>query len=344
MHEGAVSAGRVLVIAAAFVIVIAGMKAASVIVVPFLLAVFISIVTAPLLVIMRKRGVPTWLALLVMFLVLSLVILFGAGVLGQSIARFTTAMPEIQKNLQSQFDTMNAWLEERNVTFLDPIFEDALNAQAVTRYASGFMAAMGVVISQAFLILLVVTFILLEAAVLPSKVRSLPGMDADAWHKLESTLEDIRRYMMIKTLTSAATGALVAALLAILGVPFALLLGVLAFLLNYVPNIGSIIAGVPGVTLALIQHGWEEAILATIGYLAINISIGNFIEPRLMGFRLGLSPLVVLLSLIFWGWVLGPIGMLLSVPLTMVVRIALERRADSSWLAQLMGTGTGPVR
>jgi predicted PurR-regulated permease PerM len=144
--------------------------------------------------------------------------------------------------------------------------------------------------------------------------------------------------MAIKTATSLLTGVCVGVWLAVLGVNYPLLWGLLAFLLNYVPNIGSIIAAVPAVLLALVQFGIMKSFFAVGGYMVVNIGIGSIIEPRIMGRGLGLSPLVVFLSLVFWGWVLGPVGMLLSVPLTMTVKIALDSREDTKWIGVLLGS------
>jgi len=213
----------------------------------------------------------------------------------------------------------------------------------VLSYLGSFTrAAMGM-LSQGFLILLVVIFILFEAMVLPSKVRALPGMDETQWTRLQTIVDNIRRYMAIKTLVSLLTGVLVALMLWILGIPFALLLGLLAFMLNFVPNVGSIIAAIPAVLLAVVDAGLGTAVGIAIGYVAINIGVGNGLEPRVMGRGLGLSPLIILLSLIFWGWVLGPVGMLLSVPLTMTGKIILEADPSTQWLALLMSGGARPA-
>ena len=149
--------------------------------------------------------------------------------------------------------------------------------------------------------------------------------------------ETVKSYMAIKTGVSLATGTAVTVWLIVLGVDYPLLWGMLAFLLNYVPNIGSIIAAVPAVLLALVQLGIGSAAVTLAGIMVINIVMGSVIEPRFMGRGLGLSTLVVFLSLVFWGWVLGPVGMLLSVPLTMTVKIALDSGDDTRWIAIFLG-------
>ena len=133
------------------------------------------------------------------------------------------------------------------------------------------------------------------------------------------------------------TGIAIGVWLAVIGVDYAMLWGLLAFLLNYVPNIGSIIAAVPTVLFAAVQLGPGAALWSAAGYLVVNVVVGSVVEPRFMGRGLGLSTLVVFLSLVFWGWVLGPVGMFLSVPLTMMIKIALDSRPDTHWIAVLLG-------
>ncbi|WP_156509002.1 AI-2E family transporter, partial [Oleiphilus sp. HI0132] len=132
-------------------------------------------------------------------------------------------------------------------------------------------------------------------------------------------------------------GGLIYIWLLILGVEYPLLWALIAYLLNFVPNIGSIIAAVPVMLLALIQLGPLHMLLVAAGYLFVNTLMGNVIEPRYMGRGLGLSTLIVFLSLVFWGWVLGPVGMLLSVPLTMLLKIAFESSDETRWIAIIMG-------
>ena len=153
---------------------------------------------------------------------------------------------------------------------------------------------------------------------------------------IDKFLISVKEYLAIKTLVSMGTGGVITLWLYILGVDHYMLWGVVAFLLNYIPNIGSIIAAVPAVLLALVQLGAPAAGLTGLGYIVVNTVMGNMVEPRYMGKGLGLSTLVVFLSLVFWGWLLGTVGMLLSVPLTMILKIALEYNPDTRWLALLL--------
>ena len=187
-----------------------------------------------------------------------------------------------------------------------------------------------------FLILLIVLFILLETSGFPRKLQAaFPDPEVTLGH-FKTITANVNRYMGFKALISLATGVSIWILLALIGVDFAGTWGLLAFFLNFIPAIGSIIAAVPAVLWALVQLGLSSALLTSLAYLVVNIIIGNFLDPRIIGRKLGLSPLVVIISLIFWGWVLGPIGMLLSVPLTMIAKIALATSEDTRWLAVML--------
>ena len=179
-------------------------------------------------------------------------------------------------------------------------------------------------------------FILTEAWSFPRKLGAvLASPERDLPH-FKRFAEKLNRYFAIKTTVSVGTGIFVGLALWLLGVDFPVLWGMLAFLLNYVPNIGSVLAAVPPVLLAAIQLGPLKAVATACVFLVVNVVMGSVVEPKFMGRELGLSTLVVFLSLVFWGWMLGPVGMLLSVPLTMTVKIALEANPSTDWLAHLL--------
>ncbi len=212
-----------------------------------------------------------------------------------------------------------------------------IDPAAAMGVASNLLTGLGNVLSNTFLIMLTVIFILMEASGFASKLHSAFNKKGHSLGNFEKFINNVNRYMAIKTWISLGTGIMVTLWLLILGVDYPLLWGVLAFMFNYVPNIGSIIAAVPAVLLALVQHGVTTALLVGSGYLVLNIVIGSILEPRFMGRGLGLSTLVVFLSLIFWGWILGPVGMLLSIPLTMTVKIALSSSDETHWINILLG-------
>jgi len=193
-------------------------------------------------------------------------------------------------------------------------------------------------LTNTFMIVLTLVFILSEAAGFPDKVRAMLGNRNAELHEYGAIMQGVNKYLALKTMTSLATGVLVTVLLKILGVNFAFMWGLVAVLLNFIPTIGSIIAAVPAVLLALVQLGLMSAAWVAGGYLIINVLIGNILEPKIMGSGIGLSALVIFVSMAFWGWVLGPIGMLLSIPLTMTCKIALAGNPETRWLALLLGS------
>lgn len=327
----------VVVISAACVIIIAGMRAASPLLVPLLLAVFIAIISAPPLFWLKKKGLPSVLAMGIVLVALLATVMVLAALVGTSLDTFVQDMPEYQRRLQDKLGTFLAWLDAKGLDIAEEklveIFDPGVGLQLVTR----IVTSLGNVLTNGFLILLTVIFILLEAASFSDKIGTFLEDPERSFQRLTQFFQNIQRYMAIKTVISIATGAAIAVWLAVIGVDYALLWGMIAFLFNYIPNIGSILAALPAVVLALIQLGTSEALLTAAGYLVVNTIVGNVIEPRIMGRGLGLSTLVVFLSLVFWGWVFGPVGMLLSVPLTMTVKIALDGSEETRWIAVLLG-------
>jgi predicted PurR-regulated permease PerM len=197
---------------------------------------------------------------------------------------------------------------------------------------------LGSVLSDLVLILLTVIFILLEVSSFPIKLRAILGDPKQVFPQFTKFATDMKRYMVIKTLINLLAGILIALWMYILGVQFPVLWGFLAFLLHYIPNIGAAIAAIPAMLMALVQLGMGSVLLVAIGYIVIGFIIGNVIEPRLMGRKLGLSTLVVFLSLIFWGGLLGLIGAILCIPLTMTLKFAFESSESTKWIAVLLGS------
>lgn len=328
-----------LILMAAFVIIVAGMKLAAPMLVPFLLSVFIAIICAPPLV-WLQRYLPSWLALLV---VLSAIFVFWLSVVllvGGSVQDFSARIPAYQQRLANETVGALAQLQRFGIEVSETTVREALDPGAAMSLLGRFLSGFGGLLTNAFLILLTVIFILLEASALPVKLQRLwaekQSNNPAAAEHLRLIADSVQNYMGIKTGISLLTGIVIALSLAALGLDYPLLWGLLAFLLNFVPNIGSIIAAVPAVMLAFIQLGAGSAGLVAGLYVVVNVLVGNVIEPRVMGKGLGLSSLVVFLSLVFWGWVFGPVGMLLSVPLTMIARIILDGSEGGHWVAVLL--------
>ena len=324
---------------AAVIIIVYGMQAAKVLLVPFLLAVFLALISVRPMLWLQQRRVPSLAAALLIVTAMMLVLAVVGGVVGTSIADFTAALPTYQARLDS--------IVQGTLNFVAGFLDDDQSLTDVgalidpgwaMAQAANILNALREVLTNTFLILFTMVFILLEASSMGVKVQAAFGRSADSFERPRVFLHNLGRYMGIKTVVSIATGLSASLLTWWIGLDFPLLWGMLAFLFNYVPAIGSIIAAVPAILMALVQLGIGEAGSTAIGFMAINMLFGNAIEPRLMGYGVGISPLIVFTGLVLWGWIFGPVGMLLSVPLTMTLKMALEANERTRWLAILIGS------
>jgi len=328
-----------LVSFAAVIVIVFGMQAAKVLLVPFLLAVFLALIALKPMFWLQKFKIPSALAALLIVVAMMLIIGTVGGIVGSSIAEFTAALPTYQERLdgivQRTLDLAARTLGDgRSFADLGDLIDPGWAMGLAARILNGLQD----VLTNAFLILFTMVFILLEASSMRVKVQAAFGRAAETFERPREFLNNLGRYLGIKTIVSMATGLTATLLTWWVGLDFPLLWGMLAFLFNYVPTIGSIIAAVPAVLMALVQFGPAEAGTTAIGFAAINVLYGNAIEPRLMGYGVGISPLVVFTGLIFWGWIFGPVGMLLSVPLSMTLKMALESNERTRWIAILIGS------
>jgi AI-2 transport protein TqsA len=328
----------ILLTAAALVVIIAGMRAARELVVPFLLAVFIAVLCLPILGWLRRKGVPNLLAV---FLIAATLLVIGsvlATVVGMTVSAFVEALPGYQARMDTGTAAFSEWLKSRNIHLSPQGLLSCLSPSKAMTLPESVVSGVGVLLGNGLVVLFIVGFILMEASSFPRKLHAAVRNPEKTLAAFEKFGKAAHRYLLIKTFTSTVTGLAIWLCLAIIGVDYAVIWGLLAFLLNFVPYVGPLLAAIPAVLLAWVQLGIGHALLTVLGYTCVNAAIG-ILEPRLMAGGVGgLSALVVFLSLIFWGWVLGPIGAVLSVPLTSVVKIALESHDDSQWVATMLGS------
>ena len=334
---------------ACVVIVVAGLREGASILLPFALALFLAVLSMPLMFWLQLRRVPAPLAIALTMLVIGA--LFGALIMlaTQAVADLQDQIPGYTTRVRTLFDQLvirlSTWsgLELEQYRLLD-LIDPGIAVSFFATTAANVVAFLG----NTFMVLLIMWFILSEAMVFPFKFRAIVGpREGERRRKTTAVTDDRRRvtkivrevqaYLGIKTLVSLATGLLIGLLAKLLELESPVLLGLIGFVMNYVPTVGSAIAAVPALFLSLVQFTtFPHFMLVVIGYGVINMVFGNIIEPTLMGRRLGLSTLVVILSLLFWFWVWGPVGALLAVPLTMVVKIMLENTEDLRWVAILL--------
>ena len=336
---------RFLVVAASLVVVIAGLRQSSQLVLPFLTAVFLAVVSLPIMVWLQRRKLPAPLAVLSTVAIAAAVVSVLAIIIGRSVNQFAQVAPQYESRLRGLVNDLLSWAEELGLPALETSLFDYVNADTLINLMGGMLADLAGIVSNAFLVLLVVIFILFEAAGFRHKLRVAFGdREGGSLARFGEMTRQIQNYLAIKTVVSVATGLLAGVWVWALDIDFPLLWGLIAFLFNYIPNLGSIFAAVGPVLLAIVQFGPGRAISVAAGYVAINLVFGNVVEPLMLGRRLGLSTLVVLLSLVFWGWVWGPMGMLLAVPLTMMVKIALENTEDLRWVAVMLDANPSASR
>ena len=331
--------GSAIITFAAVIVVIYGMQMAKVLLVPFLIAAFLALITVRPMLWLQSRRVPSFLAAFMIVSAIMLLLAVVGAVVGSSIAEFTAKLPEYQAQLDVIVDGVFEFVTQHlNGDESMENVGDMIDPGWAMGLVASILNSLKDVLTNAFLIIFTMIFMLLEVSSVGTKVEAAFGRSAESMEGPRAFLQNLGRYLGIKTIVSIATGLCAFAVTWTIGLDFPLLWGMLAFLLNYVPTIGSIIAAVPAVLLALVQLGPGAAGATAIGFAGINVAFGNLIEPRLMGYGVGISPLVVFIGLVFWGFVFGPVGMLLSVPLTMTLKLALESDERTRWVAILIGS------
>jgi AI-2 transport protein TqsA len=305
---------------------------------PFLLALFISIICEQPVSWLEKRKIPRGLALIIV--ILGMIILFSgfAFLIGGTISSFSGNLSKYESTLTSISDSFVKYLNDKGMNIHQDQLFSFIQPAKILEFTATALNTLVNMMGNTFLILLIVLFTLMEFGSFSIKAKAiLIGSDKSISY-FSRILQNIRHYLGIKTLICLLTGVFVFIALLIIGVDYPLLWALIAALMNYIPNIGSIIAALPAVLFALVQLGLGGAFWTLGSFMIVNNVLGNFIEPRIMGKGLGLSTLVVFLSLLFWGFILGPVGMFLSVPFTMTIKIILEQNEKTKWLAILLGT------
>ncbi|MBN6043241.1 AI-2E family transporter [Citrobacter sp. ku-bf4] len=328
---------KIVIMLGMLVIILTGIRFAADIIVPFILALFIAVVLSPLVQRMVKLRVPRVLAisLLVIIIVMAMVLLLAY--LGTSLNELARTLPQYRSSLVIPLKNLEPWLVRLGIGVSVDEMVKYIDPNAAMTLITNLLTQLTNAMSSIFLLLLTVVFMLLEVPQLPTKLQQIMVRPVEGMAAIQRAIDSVSHYLVLKTAISLVTGLVVWGMLAALDVRFAFIWGLLAFALNYIPNIGSVLAAIPPIIQVLAFGGLYDALVVLAGYLIINLVFGNILEPRIMGRGLGLSTLVVFLSLIFWGWLLGPVGMLLSVPLTIIVKIALEQSVGGQSIAILLG-------
>ena len=328
---------HILLKLASLVVILAGIHAAADIIVQLLLALFFAIVLNPLVTWFIRRGVRRPAAITIVVVVMLIVLTALIGVLAASVNEFVAMLPKYNKELTAKVLRLQEALPFLHIHMSPERMLQRIDSDKLMTFTTTLMTGLSGAMASVVLLVMTVVFMLFEVRHVPYKLRFALNNPQIHIAGLHRALKGVSHYLALKTLLSLWTGVIVWLGLMLMGVQFALMWGVLAFLLNYVPNIGSVISAVPPMVQALLFNGYYECLMVGALFLVVHMIIGNILEPRMMGHRLGMSTLVVFLSLLVWGWLLGPVGMLLSVPLTSVCKIWMETTKGGSKLAILLG-------
>jgi len=304
------------------------------------LGIIIVVIAAPMLYWLQDKGLPDWLAFVITLLVLITIGVAFVLFLDISVDQLAAAVPtyvEQAESLQASMESMLSGLgvDTANIQSVLDLIDPAQLLTVIVDILSGISEA----VSNLVVVVLVAAFLLAEAMGLRANASRQLSLGQARLARVSQFIHDLREYVVITLRLGLVTGALVTILLLILGVDFPLMWGVLALLLNFIPTIGIWIAMIPPIILALLEFGLTKALIVLVGYLLIDALIENVAKPKFLGEGLNLAPVTIILSLIFWAAVLGPLGALLAVPLTLAVKeLVLAADEDSRGLAELMSS------
>lgn len=334
-----------MLLLASAVLVLTGMYFARDFFIPVALAFFLAAVSFPITNWLREHKVPRFFSVLISVLV---VFAFVSGVMVVGFLLINDLaegdrLEQYGRNLYEAALSGGAQLEQLKFEGAQEEIKKFLSAEQIGDFFKENITSLlgGVLetLKSSFIVMILLVFMLSEARMFGRRFESIVEAQGPNLQRMLSATRDIQKYLGIKTLISIATGVLAGLLCWAAEVDFPLLWGIVAFALNYIPAIGSIIAGIPPVILALLSHDIKHAIVIAMGYLVINGFLGNFLEPALLGRRFGLSTVVVVISVLFWGFIWGPVGMLLAVPLTMLIKVALDNSRELRWLGVAISQG-----
>ena len=328
---------RVLIVAA-FIIIIAAVTQAVGIINPILMSLFVSIVCAQPIIWLKRKKIPMPVAIVIVFVGITGLFLGFGELIASSLSSFSADAPKYEENLLEMGRSVRQFLADRGFNISTDKMSNLFEPEKVMGVTANILGQLGGFMGNALTIFFLALFLLMEMDSIPVKSRAILKDSTKSLHYFIVIGNNIRHYLSIKTATSFLTGLCIWICLAILGVDYAIIWALIAFLLNFIPNIGSIIAAFPAILFALVQLGAGAAFWTMIIFVAVNMIVGNIVEPKVMGKGLGLSTYVVFVSLIFWGFTLGVVGMFLSVPLTMAIKIMLEQDPKTKWIAIILGT------
>jgi len=318
------------------IIIVAGLKAASEVVIILLLSIFMATIFTAFLEFLRSNGVPKIIAYFISTIMFIAVLILLIFIFNHSLNDFIVSLPSYEEKIKTLiFNSINI-LDQYGVVLEKDEIAKVLDMNYFAKVVTNILGGIGTFFSKFILIIIGVSFIIAESKSFEKKLLLIFKNDISKLMSFRLFSHNMQKYFIVKTFTSFLTGLIITILLFLFGVDYPILWGILAFLFNFIPIIGSIIASVPAILLSLINLDINTTLWLIFIYVVVNISISNMLEPKLMGRELGLSPMVIFFALIFIGWTLGAAGMFLAVPITMTLKIAFETSNSTKWIAILL--------
>jgi predicted PurR-regulated permease PerM len=326
---------RVVLILAATVVVLVGLRLGAPILNPIFFAVVLSLLFSPVYSWLLRRGLPAPLALVIMLVVLVILFLGLFFILGTSIGRFGERVGFYVQQLNGDLDSLETLLERLGLSNLD--LSEVVKPSALANALSVVLSGISGFLSNLFLILMIMLFLLGEGPAMMDRLRASASSDNPQVARLTAVGQSVVLQFGLRAIVNLVTGAGVTIVLFLFGVDFPLMWGILTFFLSFVPYIGLVLAVTPAVVLALAEFGVTRAVLVIAGVIVINILAENVLSPMMMGRGLSISPTIVFLSFIFWAWLLGGPGAFLALPITLFVAVMFDTFPETRWLASLIG-------
>lgn len=322
-----------LIGAASIFVILLGIRGSAYIINPILLAIVLTITVLPIPSRLTKRGMPGWLALVASIALVALLLGMVIVTVFFSVTRLSTDLPGYVAGTTQQLSVEDDAAPAESETATQPADD---TSQQISDIGKSVIASVVNIMVQMVFALFIFFFMISAAVSLPGAARLGLDPDTPILARVTALTEDVRKYVSILTLINFLVGLGNVIFLFIMGVDYALLWGLLAFFMGYIPSIGFMIALIPPVLMAYAQHGLQTAVIVLVGYILINGGVQNFLQPKLMGQRLKMSPVVVFIGLFVWGYLLGGIGAILAVPLTMLLLIIMENFEGTRTVAVLM--------
>jgi len=301
-------------------IVIASMHWMAEILNPFFISVLFAVLILPIVNLFRKMGISTNISLLISILLAAVFGLVLTGVLGLAAAEVSQKIPEYNERINELYNSGLNYLATKGFDKTDLEQLSILDPNKLFSFSISFLSGIFSSFSNFILVILLTIFLLIEFVKIRIKLES-SSFDEDSFYfKLHELYLDQQKYLSITAITGLIAAVADVILLLILGIDFAILIGFLSFLFNFIPHIGFFMTIIPPAILALLKFGALKAIIIVVGFYIINTIVDNVIKPKYLGQEFNISILIVFLSLLFWGFVLGPIGAILSIPLTLTFK------------------------